>query len=480
MRWLARSFASAIIRRLAYVLVAAVVASCMAVAPFSARAHTVTQCQLGTSPACEEGVAYAALQGMPQAHCAARNAGETAANVVINHNGTNRYTATFSCRAANGTFPATNQQHFVIYGAKCSARSSNVTQFMPLSGSTRCSNGCIMTYRQNGDDETSTASPTGATCGDDFPKECPVGSFWNGYMNVCQPVEPNCPEGQEKVNGQCKPENKCPEGMVAVQASTPGAVAQGALHCAPKAEECPPGNIMSPGGKCLPGENQCAKGETRGPDGTCKKDHNEDGQPDEPGEGEKDSASGGDDCNNPPSCSGNAIQCLQVKIQWRIDCNTRRKVNIAGGACTAVPVCTGEGCDQMQYAQLMQQWRSTCALEKLAKAGPSTPGTDPADANKNGVADVLEGTGTVNDPGDGAADVAGAKKFGIGLSTNLLNRENFIGTGSCPQPPTFSIMGTTISGAEFPQFCQLAVILRGLILLFGAYIAVKILMGWGF
>ena len=95
-----------------------------------------------------------------------------------------------------------------------------------------------------------------------------------------------------------------------------------------------------PDGKCLPGDGQCAAGEVRGPDGTCKKDGDGDGQPDDPGD--KDTFAGGDDCSVPPSCGGSPIMCGQARIQWRIDCNTRKNRNIAGGTCNTMPVCTGE------------------------------------------------------------------------------------------------------------------------------------------
>jgi len=228
----------------------------------------------------------------------------------------------------------------------------------------------------------------------------------------------------------------------------------------------------------------------RGKDGTCKKDKNGDGEPDEGENGEpdpdgkrKDEFSGGDDCKSPPSCSGSPIMCGQARIQWRIDCNTRRNNNISGGQCTqaGTPTCTGEKCNAMEYTQLMMQWRSACAIEKLAAKGVGdTPVGPVTDANGNGVADVLEGIGDATGPGDGNEDVAGAKKWGIGVSTSLLNSENIFGGGSCPQPPSFTMMGSTISGADFPYFCQFAFIMRGLILIFGAFTAVKILMGWGF
>lgn len=431
-------------------------------------------------------------QGFAYAQCMADIGSRTpAAGVTVSARGCKLTTAASSYRGwwtysdgnnTNLTIDVGDYYNFSTANS-CAARASQTTQFLPLTGSKQCWNGCEVSYRQSGDDTTSVRSPSGAVCGPDYKENCPTGTFWNGYMGVCQPIQPDCPAGQVKQDGVCKPENKCPDGMVAVQGSTPGAVAQGSLYCAPSQNECPAGNVMSPGGQCLPGDGQCAQGEAKGKDGTCKRDANGDGKADEE-EGEddpnEDSASGGDDCNVPPSCNGNAIQCAQLRVQWRIDCNTRRQVNIAGGTCDAVPVCTGEGCNAMEYSQLMMQWRTVCAVEKLAKNGSGSSTGSTGDANGNGVADVLEGTGDPGSLGDGQGDVDGAKKFGLGVSTNLLDQENLFGGGSCPEPPTFELMGQTISGADFPYFCQAAAILRALILMWGAYVALKILMGWGF
>ncbi|MBG3850377.1 hypothetical protein ABQZ69_19175 [Xanthomonas sp. WHRI 8391] len=464
MRWLARVFASAVARRVAYFIVALLFA---ALGAGNARAASFD----------DQGAAYAACMGASAGHQAWSEGREVTTNCE-KFGDWPQYTCYGYTKGGGQIVGCSGKDPFYIWpiGKDCKSRTSDITQFQPMNGSSQCWNGCEVKYRQNGDDETSTRSTTGAVCDPDYKKKCPAGSFWNGYMGVCQPIEPDCPEGQVKQDGVCKPENKCPQGMVAVQASTPGAVAQGALYCAPEKEECPPGTIMAPSGKCLPGEGQCAEGEAPGKDGTCKKDGDGDGEGDDPGEGDKDSASGGETCDTPPTCSGNAIQCIQVKIQWRIDCNTRRAQNISGGACEAVPVCTGKACDAMEYAQLMQQWRSTCALEKIAKGGTSSGNN--TDKNGNGVADVLEGSGNATDPGDGKSDVDGAKRFGIRFSTDKLDRENIFGGGSCPEPPSFVIMGKTISGGDFPYFCRAAAILRALVLMFGAYYAIKILMGW--
>jgi len=464
-----RIFTSAIARRIAYVVVAAL---CAWAGVGTARAQ---------SPMYDsQGAAYSAcmanLQWQRQNEPGAGIRSGSCQTVEVYSATVSNY---FCLVTASGGYGCRGVKGYYFRTAdSCAKTPSKTTSFLPVSGSTGCNLGCTVKYSQNAD-ETSTVSTTGSVCTDDeLKKNCPAGSYWNGYMGVCEPVDKPCPAGQKKQDGQCVPDGKCPDGMISVQGTTPGAVQQGSLYCKPAENECPAGNVKSPTGQCLPGDGQCASGEARGKDGTCKKDANNDGKPDEE-EGDqdpnKDSASGGDSCDSPPSCSGNAIACMQVKIQWRIDCNTRRQVNINGGTCDAVPICTGKGCNAMEYAQLMQQWRTSCAVEKLAGKTGETAGPV-GDANKNGVADVLEGTGNVSDPGDGKADVDGAKRFGIGVSTDRLNKENIFGSGSCPEPPSFQIMGFSISN-DFPYWCQAMAILRALVLMFGAFVALKILMG---
>lgn len=238
----------------------------------------------------------------------------------------------------------------------------------------------MVTYMLNADGDTSTRSPSGAICAN-TKDNCGVGFFYNVLMNVCQPFAPECKEGEVLKNGVCEREPDCPEGMVAVQGGTAGAVRSGELYCKPAETECPAGNIKAPSGQCLPGEGQCAAGEAKKKDGTCGKDGNNDGVPDDEDDDEendttKETFSGGDSCDAPPSCNGGPIDCGMARIQWRIDCNTRKNVNISGGSCAAVPICTGEKCNAMEYAQLIQTWRGTCALEKLANAEGSTPGNN--------------------------------------------------------------------------------------------------------
>lgn len=483
---LRRVFASALVRRVAYVVAGA----------------TLAFFGVGRASAADSNTVVFGSQGDAYSSCVADLAEELAYRRSIDQ--TYNY-ASYPCTL---TTPGTAQTDYMPFylcrvyrtfsgsefycrkgaayryaypvNSECSKKPPITMHSLPVTGSTQCLGGCVFTYAQNVDD-TSTASATGAVCRpSDFKNNCPTGTHWNDYMVVCEPEVKECPPGQKESNGQCVPDGKCPEDMIAVPGSTPGAVQQGALYCKPAQNECPAGNVKSPTGQCLPGEGQCAVGEARRENGTCGKDKDGDGKADEDDDDsendpKKDSASGGDTCETPPSCSGNAISCMQVKIQWRIDCNTRRQVNISGGTCSAVPICTGKGCNAMEYAQLMQQWRTACAVEKLAsKTGED--GGPVGDANKNGVADVLEGTGNVSDPGDGKSDVDGAKRFGIGVSTDRLDKENIFGSGSCPEPPSFQIMGFSIAN-DFPYWCQAMAILRALVLMFGAFYALKILIG---
>ncbi|HEL5042541.1 TPA: hypothetical protein UOA80_000091 [Stenotrophomonas maltophilia] len=416
--------------------------------------------------AMDQGEAYLACTASGNATVAAYKGG----SMKCDDNGAKAYLCKFSHpRATGGGWSNCNREFWFPWIESCQDRGSKSTPFFPPSGSTRCINGCEVAYRDNGDD-TTTYSPNGRTC--EKKPDCAAGGknmVWNAMLGVCQPVEPECPEGKVKVGNACTDEKPCPDGMALVNGS-----------CKKKDNECPAGMIRSPLGNCIPGDGQCASGEVRGPDGTCKRDKDNNGEPDPTGPDDKDTFSGGDDCRSPPSCSGSPIMCGQARIQWRIDCNTRRNNNISGGHCSqsGMPVCTGEKCNAMEYTGLLMQWRSTCALEKLAGEKSETPGGSKTDANGNGVPDALEGRGEVTGIGDNAADIASAKKWGIGLSTDRLDTSNmFGGGGTCPEPPAITIMGKTVSAAEFPYFCRIAAILRGLILIFGAYTAIRILMG---
>ena len=306
------------------------------------------------------------------------------------------------------------------------------TEGAARSGSLGCRNGCDGMWGKNADN-TFTWSALGNVCPDNEKKNCEApssaaaGYYWNPILRVCEPPTGKC-NGGGKPNslGQCAPE-PCPEGMGQQPDGT----------CKKKENECPAGQIRSPDGKCLPGDGQCAKGEVRGQDGTCKKDADNDGQPDPVTD---ESFSGGDDCNAPPSCSGSPIMCGQARIQWRIDCNTRKNRNIAGGTCASMPICTGDKCDAMEYSALLMQWRSACALEKLAQGSGNGGGGENADVKA--IRDALTGTGgAVTTAPDRPSSDVWAPRSGTPVKPDT----GGYGWGrTCPQPPSFEVFGNVI------------------------------------
>lgn len=316
------------------------------------------------------------------------------------------------------------------------------------------------------------ADYTGNVCNPDTERQdCnaknPGGSsppthVWNAALRVCQPVDIQCPEGHSPIGGVCTLNDSCPVGFVLAH--------NGA--CKKSDDECPPGNIKSPSGQCLPGEGQCAQGEARRPNGTCGKDDDGDGKSDDDddnpnNDSTKETFAGGDTCNAPPSCSGSPILCGQARIQWRIECNTRKNRNISGGACGSAPVCTGEKCDAMEYSQLIMQWRTACALEK--QSGDAVVGGQPDWTKVTG--DGTDGAG--NDP-EGPLK---SKSFNPG--ERLDSGGFFSGGGTCPQLGTLNLpFGKTFDMDSVPWFCDLLFMTRMFLTLLGSFIGIGILLGW--
>ncbi len=306
------------------------------------------------------------------------------------------------------------------FGNTCASRPdwngpyTYLTGGRPKNGSVTCNAGCRQAWYSSGDGYfTGKYSSVPGTCSDYDDNKCKAdfgsGYYWNSAMSACEPDEGKCPGGGTPNSlGQCQPE-PCPAGMTQQADGT----------CKNKENECPAGQVKSPAGACLPGDGQCAAGEARGKDGTCKKDADGDGNPDEeeeggddPGEGEntKEEFSGGDDCKVPPSCSGSPILCGQARIQWRIDCNTRKNRNIAGGMCSTPPICTGEKCDALEYTSLLMQWRTACAVEKALTLGNNGGGeTGQPDWTK--VGSMSQDPGAGSSPSD--TNVLTTKKIGV-------------------------------------------------------------------
>lgn len=346
-----------------------------------------------------------------------------------------------------------------------------LTGGIPRNGSVTCNSGCKQAWYSTGDGYFNgkyTSVPGVCDSYDDSKCKADFGSgyYFNAAMSSCEPDDGKCKDGAPTNSlGQCAPE-PCPEGKVQNADGT----------CENKKNECPAGNVKAPSGECLPGEGQCAQGEAKGKDGTCKRDSNGDGVPDsEEGEDDpdKDSASGGENCNAPPSCNGNPIMCLQLRTQWRIDCNTRRDRNVTGGSCGAMPVCVGQDCDAQEHAQLIQQWKAACALDKLANRTGDGGGDDGQQPEWTKVG------GMNQDPGAGATSGDAPKLNVIKMSTDSLDQSGF-GGGSCIG---FAAGGGSGISSGFmqtlasppPLWCNFIAMVKAVFILVGACASVFIL-----
>ncbi len=435
MHWLARVFASAIARRIAYALIAL----CLAWLGLSdAHAQSKNCSTEGSNCSVAEAQAQC-LAFKPGANNSSIPGGVTRKECLMEGGPTTgRFSMLYWGLNADGIETGQFFGGYWYWINKCSTEPqyTGTGPWSSIGGSARggslgCRNGCYGMWTKNGD-STFTWDSVDVVCPADEKKNCEVppnstaGYYWNPVLRVCEPPKTQC-EGGKNPNslGQCAPE-PCPEGMAQQADGT----------CKKKDNECPAGQVRSPDGKCLPGDGQCAKGEVRGQDGTCKKDADNDGNPDPVNE---DSFSGGDDCSAPPSCSGSPIMCGQARIQWRIDCNTRKNRNIAGGTCASMPICTGEKCDAMEYSALLMQWRSACALEKMAQGNGNGGGEN---ADVKAIRDALTGTGggVTTAPDRPSSDVWAPRS-----GTPVKPDTGGYGWGrTCPQPPSFEVFGNVI------------------------------------
>lgn len=346
----------------------------------------------------------------------------------------------------------------------CSSRSefsesstASTGQYIP-NGSLGCNSGCMYVHYNNPD-----GTATGTYLSDESYDHCVViptcdmpGWYFSTGTGMCQPPKPECKANQTKdaATGECK--DSCPSGMILGDDG----------QCEKSRNTCPAGQVQAPDGSCV--QNSCPAGQTMGADGACKRDDDPDKD-----DGDSDTYfSGGDDCSSPPACSGDPIMCGQARIQWRIDCNTRHNTNVSGGSCAAMPVCTGEKCDAVEYASLIQQWRTACAVEKLA-GGATGEGEQPSWTRVDGMS---------QDPGAGqtASDTEGVQTST--LSTSDVDSSGWLGgLGSCPALVS-APSGTTIGGS-FAQalasppswFCNFVGAMAGIILLVASIAAATIL-----
>lgn len=129
-----------------------------------------------------------------------------------------------------------------------------------------------------------------------------------------------------------------------------------------------------------------------------------------------------------------------------------------GGTCGAPPTCSG---DPINCAILQQQWQTRCQSDK----------------NDDGQPDWTEGDAPETPGGEGNGYEEGdVKRFGIPMGPSQLDDTDIFGGGSCPNF-SITIIGFEASTADIPAWCDIAAIMRGIILIMGAYTALQILQG---
>jgi hypothetical protein len=125
-------------------------------------------------------------------------------------------------------------------------------------------------------------------------------------------------------------------------------------------------------------------------------------------DGDSDSASDSGNCTTPPTCTGDTLKCLHLKFTWKNQCNTTHNEVTKGDGCDAgdVPVCAGSSCKAEAYAQLLQQWRARCDGEAIRKGVEGQAG--------QGDGDDGQGSIFIHDDGPGASLNEGLVTYGAG------------------------------------------------------------------
>lgn len=438
-----------------------------------ARAECV-QLPSGTFACDTRAEAYAAAESMPSPYPVGTSAGTcnsvrggtgSPPNLVVWDNLYNSYGAILHCQNRDYTGPRIGTFSWATECPEgkswdestktcledCSARSSTTwdTDLQFVNGATSCDDGCVVVWSRN---PTGTGYVGGYGAGVNCKLPTPVeactpaqlAAGWRNstsVMNLCLPPAPECAAGQTRnaVTGEC--DDSCPAGMYLDPLG----------QCTPEQDTCPAGQTRAPDGSCT-GDNSCPAGQARGSDGTCKPDTDDDGEPDEDAD---DQFSGGDNCEQPPLCSGDVIMCGMARIQWRIECNTRKDTKVSGGSCDTIPLCVGRNCDALEYAQLLQQWRASCAVERMANGAPVGDGGDGGDGEGHscgpGHSDAeCEASQNIGDEGDGSDAIVEREYLEDGFDDS-----GYGWAESCPTVPSVEVFGHTIDfGSKLGPLCE--------------------------
>lgn len=220
-----------------------------------------------------------------------------------------------------------------------------------------------------------------------------------------------------------------------------------------------------------------------GPDGQPPPDGTGNGSGQGSGNGNQ--STGGGNCNTPPSSNGDAILAQIAYQAWATRCavealgkgkdsngivlpGTGTGGNGSGQGTGALGGCTEQG--TLQGFACSGDPVGCVQAEAVARANCRGYA---ADKNGNGQPDWTEGEAPTGEPGEEDPEPG---ILGLGVGPSMLDTENIFGNGSCPAF-SISIMGVEASSSDIPAWCDIVAIMRAVVLIMGAFTALGILMG---
>ncbi|MEB1221472.1 A coat protein [Xanthomonas campestris pv. campestris] len=433
MEWLARYFARAVVRRIAYVIVALLFAA-FGLGTARAQGIDYTNCFAGTADSSAEwcgdqgearaGVAVAASVG--QARCSANPFGSGACTQDgVVSKGCDHDSCTIGIMIRNAGNASAEYLRKYPIAKTCAARNANAMADAALSytEAPSCIAGCAvqgtrfsqamgpvkvygMKDRTYNGEMCTSAKPTN-DIGDvtkekeeaATPKQPECTALGSGQTGCSKPNGDYCAtastgktfcwapaESGKKTDGT-EAQVKSPKGDPVTPPPIPPADAEwqrkeGHQQTACINDTCKTYNVTNY--SSVPnGTAKNSTGDNAG-DGTGNTSGN--GSQTGSGKGDddksEDSATDSGNCTVAPVCVGDTLKCLHLKFTWKTQCNTDRGEVTGGNTCADgdVPVCAGKSCKAAEYTQVLQSWRTRCGIEKDRDAAKSESDRGAADA----------------------------------------------------------------------------------------------------
>lgn len=214
-----------------------------------------------------------------------------------------------------------------------------------------------------------------------------------------------------------------------------------------------------------PNESADSDGDGVGDNADTAPDDEENGADDGEGDESDNVSAGGGTCKTPPTCKGDGIQCNILQQQWKTRCIAEGEgQKVENSECNSIGALKCTGLTVQQCYDLHYQKKQACA------DGSGDGGDDEGQP---------EWTQVSGDGDSAGEEPENAHKGTITLGMDRLDDGGFWGgAGSCPQLGTINLgrFGSFSLDSE-PWWCDFIALVRGILILIGAFIALGILMG---